>query len=170
VNIKDGGNYPVELVSWDDICNSGGFLEKLNVKTGKKFRLPTEAEWEYAARGGTHTRFYWGDDPSYALINNNAWYVDNSISTTHPVGEKTQNAFGLYDMSGNVWEWCNDWYGTYPGGSVTDPPGPATGLYRVIRGGCWFHDAADCRSAIRNNPYPSNRLDIIGFRLAFSLA
>jgi len=168
---QNGDNYPVEQVSWDDICQAGGFLEKTNqLKPSgySGFRLPTEAEWEYAARAGTQTRFYWGNDPSYTLIGDNAWYINNSSSTTHPVGQKMRNAFGLYDMSGNVWEWCNDWYGPY-GGDVTDPIGPATGYSRVFRGGSWYDNCNyACRSAFRSHISPSHRSHPLGFRLALS--
>jgi formylglycine-generating enzyme required for sulfatase activity/pimeloyl-ACP methyl ester carboxylesterase len=164
-----GDDNPAYYVSWNDICGTGGFLEKLNTlkPSGYSgFRLPTEAEWEYAARAGTQTRFYWGDDPSYTLIGSYAWYDSNSGSKTHPVREKLPNSFGLYDMSGNVWEWCSDWYGSYGSSAVSDPAGPTTGSYRVSRGGSWGSYGGGCRSAFRNYYFPSYRFSFYGFRLA----
>ncbi|MBQ7951520.1 MAG: SUMF1/EgtB/PvdO family nonheme iron enzyme [Alistipes sp.] len=127
-----GDNLPVENVSWNDIQK---FIQKLNTQTGKEFRLPTEAEWEYAARGGSKSRGY-----KYSGSNNIgdvAWYSGNSGSKTHPVGQKQPNELGIYDMSGNVWEWCSDWYGSYSSSSQTNPKGPNSGDYRVLRGGDW---------------------------------
>ena len=106
------------------------------------YRLPTEAEWEYACRGWTSTRFSYGDDPGYTNLTNYAWYGDNSEGQTHPVGQKLPNPWGLYDMHGNVLEWCQDWLATTAGGIVLDPQGPETGSYRVIRGGSWGTSAA----------------------------
>ena len=163
-----GDNRPVEMVSWNDIAASGGFIEKLNTNNpGNGFRLPTEAEWEYACRAGTTTRFYWGDDPSYSQIGNYAWYVDNSGSQTHDVGGKSPNAWGLYDMSGNVWDWCQDWWGSYAAGAVLDPQGASTGSGRVVRGGNWS-DGNICRSALRSLAGPDNRYPNAGFRLVRS--
>ena len=152
-----GGNCPVEGVSWHDVQ---GFIGMLNAKDGKpRYRLPTEAEWEYAARAGTR-----GD--RYGNVDAIAWYDGNSGARTHPVGRKAPNAFGLYDMLGNVWEWVEDWYGDYPGGAMTDPTGPSTGgSYRVYRGGCWYDDARDCRSAYRYWDSPGIRIHGLGFRL-----
>ena len=134
-----GGDCPVERVSWDDVQE---FIGKLNARSGgRRYRLPTEAEWEYAARAGTETDTYAGDitkprgkDP---VLNRIAWYGENSGGRTHPVGRKAPNAFGLHDMLGNVWEWVGDWYGDYPGGTVTGPSGPGSGSDRVFRGGGW---------------------------------
>jgi len=160
---------PVESISWDDITQPNGFLDKLNqANPGLTFRLPTEAEWEYACRAGTTTRFYWGDDPSYSQIGTYAWYYDNSGDTTHPVGQKTPNAWGLYDMSGNVWEWCQDWYGSYAAGAVSDPQGPSTGTFRVLRGGCWNYVVRFCRSAPRLSYSPDSRSFVSGVRLCVS--
>jgi len=136
------------------------------IPTNWLYRLPTEAEWEYACRAGTTNRFYYGDDPGYTLLGQYAWYPGNSGSATHPVDQKRPNRWGLYDMSGNVWEWCSDWYGAYPGGSVSDPTGPSTGSYRVGRGGSWFDDAIGCRSACRIGDSPGNRYNSVGFRVA----
>ena len=145
---------PVEMVSWNDICTeSTGYLAKLNAANpGYGFRLPTEAEWEYACRAGTTTRFYWGDDSDYSLIADYAWYSENGGDTTHPVGQKMANAWGLKDMSGNAWEWCSDWYGSYASGAATDPTGPSTGTYRILRGGS-SSDNYYCRAAFRNCYY-----------------
>jgi len=153
---------PVEGVSWDYIQE---FLEKLNTKTGNKYRLPTEAEWEYAARGGNRSRSYLYSG-SNALIEV-GWYYENSGRTTHPVGEKTPNELGLYDMSGNVWEWCSDWYDSeyYRNSPSNNPKGPSTGALRVLRGGGWFCDAQDCRLAYRPYYLPGFRFDSYGFRL-----
>ncbi len=156
-----GDNLPVENVSWDD-CQE--FIRKLNQKTGKNFRLPTEAEWEYAARGGRKSKGY-----KYAgsnSIGNIAWYNDNSGRKTHPVKGKAANELGLYDMSGNVWEWCQDWYGDYNSGSQSNPTGPSTGSYRVLRGGGWGVIAGYCRVSFRSYGNPGIRYGDYGFRLA----
>ncbi len=152
---------PVEYVSWDD-CQE--FIKKLNQLTGENFRLPTEAEWEFAARGGNSSKGY-----KYAGSNNIgdvAWYDGNSSSKTHAVGTKTPNELGLYDMSGNVWEWCQDWYNSYSSNSQTNPTGPSSGSYRVVRGGNWCSNAGDCRVSSRYNILPSYRGYLSGFRLA----
>ena len=153
-------NCPVEKVSWNEVQD---FIRKLNQKTGKNFRLPTEAEWEFAARGGNQSRAY-----KYAgsdNINEVAWYYDNAGNKTHPVGQKSPNELGLYDMSGNVWEWCNDWYGNYTSTGDNNPSGPVRGSYRVFRGGSWNYGAIHCRSAYRINLSPDDRDNFIGFRL-----
>ena len=158
-----GDNLPVEQVNWKD-CQE--FLSKLNNTTGKKFRLPTEAEWEYAARGGKKSRGY-----QYSGSNNIsdvAWYEDNSGSKTHTVGSKQANELGIYDMSGNVWEWCHDWKGSYSSSSQVNPTGANSGSYRVGRGGSWRHAARGCRSSYRNNSTPDNRNDSLGLRLILS--
>jgi formylglycine-generating enzyme required for sulfatase activity len=160
-NFKNCDNCPVEQVSWADIQE---FLSKLNAKTGKSYRLPTEAEWEYAARGGSSGRGY-----KYSGSNNLdevAWYDGNSGSKTHPVGQKKANELGLYDMSGNVWEWCADWYGDYSSGAQTNPNGPSRASDRVTRGGSWHGDAQYCRVSLRNFNAPSGRYYTLGFRLA----
>jgi len=132
------------------------------------YRLPTEAEWEYGCRAGTSTRFSYGDDPGYTNLTNYAWYWDNSGGETHAVGQKLANPWGLYDMHGNVWEWCQDWYGGYPGGIVLDPQGPDSGSCRVISGGDWHDYPGGCRSARRLNSNfdpDSGRNGDIGFRI-----
>ena len=156
-----GYDYPVYNVSWDD-CQE--FISKLNELTGEQFRLPTEAEWEFAARGGNHSLGY-----KYAgsnTIDDVAWYNSNSDSKTHPVGTKAPNELGLYDMSGNVWEWCQDWYGSYSSSDQTDPVGPSSGTGRVGCGGSWYNYASYCRVAARYNYTPSNRYYRVGLRLA----
>ena len=155
-----GVNLPVERVSWDD-CQE--FISRLNAITGKNFRLPTEAEWEYAARGGNKSEGY-----KYAgsnTIGNVAWYSGNASSKTHPVGTKAPNELGIYDMSGNVYEWCNDWYGSYST-AQTDPQGPSTGYGRVHRGGGWDYGAKNCRVSWRNYNTPTSFSNHLGLRLA----
>lgn len=158
-----GDNLPVEKVSWND-CQQ--FIQKLNQLTGKKYSLPTEAQWEFAARGGTRSRGY-----LYAGSNNLndvAWHDGNSGNKTHPVGQKQPNELGLYDMSGNVWEWCQGWYDSYPDGMQTDPVGPSSGSDRVNRGGSWCSVAQNCRVARRDYDTPDNSNSYLGFRLVFS--
>ena len=159
------GDYlPVENVSWDD-CQE--FIRELNALTGQNFRLPTEAEWEFACRGGNNSRGY-----KYSGSNNLgsvAWYDGNSGNKTHPVGTKAPNELGIYDMSGNVWEWCADWYGDYSSGAQTNPTGPYGGSNRVYRGGSWNYDVGRCRSSNRDFYYPWIRDIILGLRLALSL-
>ena len=152
---------PVETLTWYDATNYCAQLtehERLagRLPAGYAYRLPTEAEWEYAARAGTTTRFSYGDDPGYTNLTNYAWYAANSGNQTHPVGQKLPNPWGLYDMYGNVLEWCLDWYGNYPGGAVTNPKGPASGSWRVIRGG-WYRSAGEtCGSTSRGGMNPDN--------------
>ena len=158
-----GAQNPVEQVSWDDCV---AFINKLNSLTGQNFRLPTEAEWEYAARGGNKSRNY-----TYSGSNNLvdvAWCKDNSNSKTHPVKTKAPNELGIYDMSGNVLEWCEDWYdfSYYQNAPSTNPTGPASGSYRVRRGGCWGYDVKSCRSAFRSTGTPSGTSFTLGLRLA----
>ena len=155
-----GDQKPVEEVSWND-CKE--FITKLNNLTGKNFRLPTEAEWEYAARGGNKSKGYKYSGSN--TIGNVAWYGDNSSETTHNVKTKSPNELGIYDMSGNVWEWCEDWYGDYSSGSQTNPTGPWSGSYRVYRGGSWNLSASYCRVSNRNNYSPSNSSSGLGFRV-----
>ena len=163
-----GSNNPVECVSYN---NCKDFINKLNtllagqLPAGRKFRLPTEAEWEFAARGGNK-----GKNNNYKYSGSNsidavAWYRDNSNKQTHPVKQKQPNELGIYDMTGNVWEWCNDWYENYPTVSRTNPQGPSSGSYRVLRGGSWHGGAVDCSD--RNNNIPENCSNNFGLRLAF---
>ena len=155
-----GTRRPVENVSWND-CQD--FIRKLNELTGASFRLPTEAEWEFAARGGNSSRGY-----KYSGSNSMddvAWHIGNSGGETHAVGGKSANELGLYDMSGNVWEWCSDWYGEYSSSSQTNPKGPGSGSYRVGRGGCWNDTAWGCRVSIRGSSAPGDRGSEVGLRL-----
>ena len=158
---KGGVDYPVETVSYDDCKN---FISKLNSITGQNFRLPTEAEWEFAARGGNKSRgyMYAGSDN----IGSVAWYTENSGYQTHPVKKKLPNELGLYDMSGNVREWCNDWFGTYSSYVQNNPQGPNSGSCRVYRGGSYYSRARYCRVSGRNDNTPSYSNSILGLRLA----
>ena len=142
------------------------FCEWLSAQTGHFYRLPTEAEWEYACRAGTTTPWHCGGDAAH--LQDFGWFADTSDETTHPVGQKQPNAWGLYDMHGNVWEWCSDWYGEYPKGAVSDPRGPKEGSRRVVRGGGWCYEAADCRSAYRYGLDPSRHSFYFGFRVALN--
>ena len=135
---------------------------------GWAYRLPTEAEWEYASRADSTNRFSYGDDPSYTQLANNAWYDVNSGGTTHAVGGKQSNRWGLYDMSGNVLEWCSGWWGNYPGGNATDPQGSSSGSVRVLRGGFYACLGGDCRSANRDYGDPAGRGNWIGFRVVLA--
>jgi formylglycine-generating enzyme required for sulfatase activity len=155
-----GDNRPVEKVSWDDAQE---FCRKLSQLTGKTYTLPTEAQWEYAARGGKKSKGYKYSGRN--SINDVAWYNDNSRSMTHSVKQKQPNELGLYDMSGNVWEWCSDWYGDYSSSNQTNPTGPSSGSFRVLRGGSWYDNAGYCRVSSRVSNDPSSRYDIMGFRL-----
>ena len=158
-----GDKLPVENVSWEDAQD---FIVKLNRLTGEKFRLPTEAEWEYAVRGGSKSVGY-KYSGTYSP-DNCAWYDGNSGSTTHVVGTKSANELGIYDMSGNVWEWCQDWFGNYSSSSQTNPTGSNSGSFRVFRGGSWYFNARDVRVSTRNYRTPGNRSNRLGFRLARS--
>ena len=166
--IGSSTNNPVDCVSWE---NAVEFCEKLSdlpeeKKAGRVYRLPTEAEWEYACRAGSETAYSFGE--STESLGDYAWFNDNSEIDTHPVGEKKPNAWGLYDMHGNVSELCSDWYDEYPEGAVSDPTGPKEGSFRVSRGGCWYFEAAFCRSADRLRVSPSDRSSLYGFRVALS--
>jgi formylglycine-generating enzyme required for sulfatase activity len=161
-------DHPVQQVSWEEAVE---FCRKLSAlpeerKAGRGYRLPTEAEWEYAGRAGTTTKYSFGDDEK--LLGDYSWFDGNSGNQTQSVGLKKPNALGLYDMHGNVWEWCSDWYGNYPDGEVTNPQGPSSGSYRVYRGGGWNDSAGRCRSAHRIWRNPSSRDFNLGFRLALS--
>jgi len=160
---------PVERVSWDDIQD---FIKKLNQQTGRTYHLPTEAEWEYAARGGSLSKGYKYSGSN--SIDEVAWYGSNykaantygAEKTTHPVGQKNANELGIFDMSGNVWEWCSDWDGTNSLSAGTNPTGPTTGAPRVFRGGSWSYDPRHCRVANRDLHTPKYHSYSIGFRLA----
>ena len=161
-NFKDD-NLPVEKVSWDD-CQK--FISKLNKITGKTFRLPTEAEWEFAARGGNKSRGYQYSGSSD--LSDVAWYEDNSVNGTHAVGSKQANELGIHDMSGNVYEWCQDWKDFYSSSSQVNPTGANSGSYRVSRGGSWNITARHCRSSYRSINSPDIRINFLGLRLALS--
>ncbi|MBQ5751895.1 MAG: SUMF1/EgtB/PvdO family nonheme iron enzyme, partial [Bacteroidaceae bacterium] len=163
-----GDNNPVEKVSYDD-CKA--FIEKLNtllanqLPAGRKFRLPTEAEWEYAARGGNQTKCYQYSGSN--TLNDVAWYDSNSGSKTHPVKQKQPNKLGIYDMSGNVYEWCSDRFAGYSSSAQTNPTGPSSGSFRVLRGGSWCNNALRCRVAVRYSYTPDSRRYNFGLRLVF---
>jgi len=157
-----GVRNPVEKVSWNDAVK---FCEKLSQKTGRIYRLPSEAEWEYACCSGTQTKYCFGDDGE--RLKDYAWYDNNSERKTHQVGRKKPNAFGLYDMHGNVWEWCSDrWHNNY-NNAPTDGSSWETGKddIRVLRGGSWGSDATDCRSANRTRDYANYCFSLSGFRV-----
>jgi formylglycine-generating enzyme required for sulfatase activity len=154
---------PVEQVSWNDVQD---FITHINQQTGKRYRLPSEAEWEYAARGGSLSSGYTYSGSND--IGSVAWYTMNSGSKTHEVGTRQPNELGIYDMSGNVWEWCSDWYGPYDSYSVTNPKGAASGQYRVGRGGSWNFGAFYCRASRRNLDSPDFRIGNLGFRLVLA--
>ena len=158
-----GDNLPVESVSWND-CQV--FISKLNAMTGQHYRLPTEAEWEFAARGGNSSRGYKYSGSS--TLSDVAWYGENSGNKTHLVGTKSPNELGLYDMIGNVREWCSDWYGDYNSSAQTNPAGPSRGTYRVYRGGGWVDNARLCRASCRSNYAPGYRYGDLGLRLVRS--
>ena len=158
-----GENQPVEMISWND-CKE--FISKLNSLTGKRFRMPTEAEWEYAARGGSKSRGYKYSGSN--TLDDVAWYSGISDYETHEVGTKSPNELGLYDMSGNVSEWCSDWYGDYSSAFQTNPKGPDSGARRAIRGGGWFNFARYCRCSSRNFSGPGRRDNNLGLRLCLS--
>jgi formylglycine-generating enzyme required for sulfatase activity len=159
-----GRTLPVEMVSWDD---ARSFVRKLNQKEGtEKYRLPTEGEWEYSARAGTSSAYFFGDDEG--SLGTYAWFVGNSGDRTRPVGGKSPNPWGLYDIYGNVWELVQDFYEDYSGAVATDPQGPAEGSLRAIRGCAWDCGDFRCRSARRGWSGPGYRDDTIGLRVAFT--
>jgi formylglycine-generating enzyme required for sulfatase activity len=154
---------PVVYMNWDD---AQAFCKWLSKKDGREYRLPTEAEWEYACRAGTKTMYSFGDDAE--KLDQYAWYEKNSKGVTYTVGKKQPNAWGLYDMHGNVCQWCSDGYGHYPVDAVTDPQGPNDGSSRVVRGGSWLSRPQQCRSASRF-VVPAFRLNFVGFRVALTV-
>ena len=175
-SFSKGATLPVEQVSYDDAL---AFCKKLSdlpaeKAAGRKYRLPTEAEWEYCCRAGTSTPFHFGNELNGTQANCDGTTPYGTtkkgpfLRKTTPVGSYPPNAWGLYDMHGNVWEWCQDWYGDYPKQSVTDSRGPEVGSLRVLRGGSWFNEAAICRSVFRDGDGPSGRDGRNGFRLALS--
>lgn len=155
-----GSRKPVECVSWN-YCQT--FISKLNSLTGERFRLPTEAEWEFAARGGNNSNHYKYSGSN--TLDDVAWFGDNSGDTTHDVGMKSPNELGIYDMSGNVWEWCSDWYDSYNSNAQTNPTGPSSDSVRVNRGGSWGDDARECRSSCRRWYTPDGSFNFFGLRL-----
>jgi formylglycine-generating enzyme required for sulfatase activity len=164
---SDSSMYPVEQVSWDDAVE---FCKKLSdlpeeKAAGRVYRLPTEAQWEYACRAGSKSAYSFG--ASLKSLGDYAWFERNSDEHTHPVGEKKPNAWGLYDMHGNVWEWCSDWYGDYPKVAVSDPTGPIAGELRIQRGGCWRYTY--CRSAYRGRRDSWSIYNNYGFRVAMNV-
>lgn len=167
VFVREGDNYPATFISWDDATE---FCRRLSAREGRSYRLPTEAEWEYACRAGSTRRYSFGDSATnlseHGWFDKNAWDADEKYA--HAVKQKRPNAFGLYDVHGNVREWCSDWYGEYPTTPVVDPVGPTEGSFRVFRGGSWYDDAAFCRSAFRIRRTPDFRNGSLGFRLALS--
>ena len=167
-HFKDlGDKCPVEMVSWNDTQE---FISKFNSQSGKKYRLPTEAEWEYAARSGGKSE-KWVGTSNESSLGDYAWYNANSGIKTHPVGQKKPNSLGIYDMTGNVWEWCGDWYADkyYENSSKSNPRGADSGSSRVLRGGSWDTSAQGARAAYRIWINPDNRYDFIGFRVSVSL-
>jgi len=153
-------NRPVEQVTWET-CQT--FVAMFSTHAGRTLRLPTEAEWEYACRAGTTTDYSYGNDP--AQLGDYAWFLDNANFMTHPVGQKLANPWGLYDMHGNVWEWCSDWMGAYDAAPATDPTGPSSGTQRVLRGGSWFNFAINARCSYRVGLEPNSLNPNIGLRL-----
>lgn len=158
-----GDNCPVEQVSWNDVQE---FIRTLNAQSGKNYRLPTEAEWEYAARSGGKAE-KWAGTSNELSLGDYAWCSDNSGNKTHPVGKKKPNSLGIYDMTGNIWEWCSDWYGDeYYGESPRDNPGgPSSGSERVLRGGSWYFNSFYARTSYRSAIEPDYRYNYLGFRL-----
>ena len=172
-------NRPVEMVSWNnctDYCARLTIREQASghIPANWTYRLPTEAEWEYAARAGTQTRFYFGDDPTgYAIATNYIWYATNSVATTQRVGLKIPNQWGLFDMLGNVWEWCSDWQvgissGPLPGGAVINPQGATNGTFKILRGGSYVNPVETERCAVRGADYPTSAGNNYGFRLVLA--
>jgi len=158
---------PIDWVSWFD-CQE--FISQLNQLGVGHFRLPTEAEWEYACRAGTETRYYWGYDVEDNKVYQNAWAFSRAEGKSHPVGLKKPNAWGLYDMSGNVWEWCSDWRGPYNPSDTINPSGPLEGTKKIYRGGSWFNKPSTLRSANRHSHEPDVRGTNAGLRLVLEIS
>jgi sulfatase modifying factor 1 len=177
--VKEGADVAATYMSWDDAVEFCAWLTKFEQSSGtlhgnQQYRLPTEAEWEYACRAGTKTEWSFGDDDArlgeeFAWFDGNAWDKDEKYA--HEVGQKKPNPWGLYDMQGNVAEWCSDWYDAeyYAKSPAADPQGPGAGSFRVIRGGGWDHDPVGCRSASRDFDAPTHRDKDIGFRVVLSV-
>lgn len=161
-----GDNCPAQQISWDDAQD---FISRLNQRTGKRYRLPTEAEWEYVAKGGAKNE-KWAGTSSESELGDYAWYSSNSGGKVHQVGQKKPNGLGLYDMSGNVWEWVQDWYDKYyyRNSPKDNPLGPSGGASHVLRGGSWSRNAMFTSTAVRNKITPGCWLDYYGFRLALN--
>ena len=170
----EGSNNPVESVSWEDakkFCKILNSKYKASIPQGYEFALPTEAQWEYACRAGTTTALNNGSNLSSESgycknLDEIAWYIYNTNQSTHPVGKKKPNKWGIYDFHGNVWEWCSDFYGDYPSYTVTDPTGPNYGELRVFRGGCFRSYPGSCRSGYRFFLCPNDTSNDVGFRVA----
>ena len=158
--------HPADNVSWND-CNT--FISKINELGLGTFRMPTEAEWEYACRAGTTSRYYWGNDTTDYQVHEYAWAFSKAEGISHPVGLKKPNNWGLYDMSGNVWEWCSDWRGPYRADRLIDPTGPGEGKKKIYRGGSWFNKPSTLRSANRNGHEPDMRGTNAGLRLVLQV-
>ena len=167
-NVACGQNCPVENVSWIDVQE---FIKRLNGMTGKNYRLPSEAEWEYSARSGGKNEL-WAGTIDEAKLGDYAWFVDNSEEKTHPVGEKKPNGLGIYDMTGNVWEWCQDLHDDnyYKKSPVKNPQGPPRGQARVTRSGSWASKSWELRATARGRIFPENKNPGLGFRLVLSSA
>jgi formylglycine-generating enzyme required for sulfatase activity len=170
----EGPDYPVERVSWHEAVSYCRQLTRLHRETDRippdyAYRLPTEAEWEYACRAGSDSRFSHGDDEGYRELGDYAWYAANSQSAPHPIGQKKPNPWGFHDFHGNVWEWCSDdWTGQYPGGSLTNRVADSQDGLKVARGGSWLYAGRHCRSANRDNYGPANRCSDVGFRIVLA--
>lgn len=172
-NFAGDTNRPVEKVTFFDALNYCATLSQREREAGRlpagyEYRLPTEAEWEYACVAGTTNRYGFGSDTNVA--DQFAWTAENSDATTHPVGSKKPNTWGLYDMHGNVWEWCLDWFAPYPAGPLTDPAGPATSKFKVFKGGGWNQEIEYARAANRFMMSPSNGIHFVGFRIVLGQA
>lgn len=166
-HFPDAQQHPVDMVSWNDAQAFVGQINKLGLG---KFRLPTEAEWEYACRAGTQTRYYWGSDSTDWQVHDYAWAFSLAEGRSHPVGQKKPNAWGLYDMSGNMWEWCQDWRSNaYDPVDTLNPTGATTGEKRVYRGGSWFNKPSTLRTANRNGHEPDLRFTNSGLRLVMEI-